>query len=97
MKVGTHRGLDVKIHMSRLMASTANTSHNESLFCFGTTRSAAPRRSVVSDGTPTVSEDTSMDDDYTLMVSDGTLTVKSCSLMVGGCTLMSDSCTLMIC
>jgi hypothetical protein len=45
MTVGTHRRVGVKIHTSRSMASTINTSHSESLFDLGAARPAAEKPS----------------------------------------------------
>jgi hypothetical protein len=42
MTVGTHRGASMKIHTSRSMASTINTTRKKSFFGFGAAISAAP-------------------------------------------------------
>jgi hypothetical protein len=46
MIVGAHHGVGVKIHTLRSMASTINTSRNESFFGFSAAISVAPWRSV---------------------------------------------------
>jgi hypothetical protein len=101
MTLGAHSGASVKIHTSRSMASTINTSHSESLF-----RSRRCKISdilTVGDSTLAVGGGTVMVDcgtltagDGTLAVSGGTLTAGIGLLAVGGSTLAVNNNTLIV-
>jgi hypothetical protein len=77
----------MKIHTSRSMASTINTSRNDSFFSFGTAISTPPRRSTVAGNTLAVGGGSLMAIYDTLSVGYNTLTVNGGSLMIGDGTL----------
>jgi hypothetical protein len=87
MTVSAHRGAGMKIHTSRSMASTINTSRSESLFW--------PRHCKIS-STLTSTDGTLTVDDSTLTSTDSTLTVDSSTRMSVGSTLMAGNGTLAI-
>jgi hypothetical protein len=91
MIVGTHCGAGVKTHTSRSMASTINTSHNESL-----SHSVLPvsgtqkvNGGILSSAGATLMADGStwMFSGNTLMSASGTLTAKGSTRTVDGSTL----------
>jgi hypothetical protein len=81
MTVGAHHRAGVKIHTSRSMAFTIDTSRSESLFW--------PRSYRISGTLTSVG-------DGTLAVIGGTLTIDGCTLTVGSDTSMIDGCTLAV-
>jgi hypothetical protein len=97
MIVGAHRGADMKIHTSRSMASTINTSHSESLFrlrCgkISNILTAGEGTLAVSGGTLTVDDGTLTAGVDMLAVGSGsnTMTVDDCTLTVSDGTLTSN-------